>query len=96
MAQLYKHLFQVKLVGFGRTFPLDMLRYDHCIPATSEDVSKIVDSLDPSISVFDETEKDAVVITLSAYWEKPYKPTPERWRSFGWEVMTTTLETQKM
>jgi hypothetical protein len=41
MAQLYVTEFEVE--GFGE-FPLDMLRYDHCIPDTQEDVSLIARS----------------------------------------------------
>lgn len=95
MAQLYRHLFQVSLKpGLTRAFPLDMLRYDHCIPATSEDVGKIVDTLADYVSDLDNESE--LTITLSAYWEKPYKPKAERWRSFGWQVVDGSLETQKM
>jgi hypothetical protein len=77
-------------------FPLDMLRYDHCIPATSEDVGKIIDSLSYERQIELEQSKDELVVTVSAYWEKPYKPKAERWQSFGWQVVDGSLETQKM
>lgn len=69
--------FQVK----GRyPFPLDMLRYDCCWPAETEDVGKLDDlidgvDLDPSRTRY---------ITLGT--AKPRAPTVERWQSFGWDV----------
>lgn len=97
MAQLYRHLFKVtSRHPLSRVFPLDMLRYDHCIPATSEDVTKIIDTLEGYTELKDLTEGDEITIELSAYWEKPYTPTAERWKSFGWQVVIDSLETQKM
>lgn len=68
--------FQVKGVG---DFPIDMLRYDTCWPARSEDISKF------NVSRFAEAEELRAVrtITLQSY----FAPTVARWASFGWSVI---------
>jgi DUF1680 family protein len=60
------------------TFPLDMLRYDCCYPATQEDVAKMAESLYTS---------DGCEIQLEAFRDKKWQPTKERWKSFLWEVI---------
>ena len=72
--KLYIHEFQV--VG-QLTFPVDMLRYDSCFPATSEDAVKIAPHFER-----EGTEE----IHLVSYSEKSWVPTQARWISFGWKV----------
>lgn len=66
------------VIGSGH-FPVDMLRYDECFPATeSEDSGKIADTY--------SLERQVVVVgkwtcQSSNLW------TPERWRSFGWDII---------
>lgn len=56
-------------------FPFDMLRYDECFPARSEDVSKMC-GRDKRRSV-----------TLRTYTtDRRQMPTDGRWKSFGWRV----------
>lgn len=55
-------------------FPTDMLRYDCCWPASTEDAIAM------SISIADS--EGTKPITLCS--NKP--PTPKRWASFGWNI----------
>lgn len=55
----------------SRNFPLDMLRYDACYPATSEDAIKLAAM---------EARKITLISTMIA------EPTAGRWNSFGWQV----------
>lgn len=57
-------------------FPMDMLRYDACWPARTEDALAIVASMDPM--------SGPVEVTL--YGVSPYGFTAGRWQSFGWTV----------
>ena len=65
---------QVTVTGNG-TFPVDMLRYDRCCPATEKDSHAIERSGERTI-------------TLERF-SKIARMTPEvgRWKSFGWLVM---------
>jgi len=65
------------VTGFGE-FPLDMLRYDSCWPATGSDVSGLNR---PEIDPFKPTRKPRSVL-LRSY----NAPTIERWSSFQWSV----------
>ena len=67
----------------GLGFPIDMLRYDACYPATSDDAVKISASI-----------RDARAYIEIYAWPESYidlvgqvKPRSERWKSFGWEVV---------
>jgi hypothetical protein len=91
VANMYFTRFQVEpaslLVG---PFPLDMLRYDHCYPADSDDVARIHRSVDRR-----PNEPETGRITLhQRHPSKVHQLTPGRWASFGWVV--TVLETRKV
>lgn len=65
-----RYLYTFSVTGHG-TFPVDMLRYDQCWPAsTAAAVSLLL--LDDEIRT----------VGLSSYTP----PTDARWRSFGWLV----------
>lgn len=71
----FRHIFTVQ----GNTrFPVDMLRYDGCFPATSEDASALNASIDDDPQVRS--------VTLYKVWERDWQPTRGRWQSFGWTV----------
>lgn len=59
------------------TFPLDMLRYDCCYPAGSEDAAKIENSFDGFAH-----HKEFQTIKLIGQ----HRPTEGRWSSFSWSV----------
>ena len=62
--------------GKGR-FPTDMLRYDMSHP-TNESDSAVIDNVDNDHKVRE--------VQLTSY--KRYGPTPGRWESFGWRVVS--------
>lgn len=64
-------------VGAG-PFPFDMLRYDHCFPA-SESYSGEMGR--------DHYNHERVVI-VARYRPQPGHWTVDRWKSFGWELIT--------
>lgn len=63
------------VTGSGR-FPLDMLRYDACWPVHESETMCIEASLTKRINVLS--------VTLNSLKD----PTPERWESFGYTVMS--------
>jgi|ETNvirenome_6_85_1030632.scaffolds.fasta_scaffold01209_22 hypothetical protein len=67
----------------GFDFPFDMLRYDHCHPASSEDATAIWTLVTETI--FGRGENDMIEVTLVKYHETKDNPgwTPGRWQSFG-------------
>lgn len=77
----------VVVTGTGR-FPIDMLRYDRCVPASSEDAGKI-----ERVTFRDG---DAVHVTLKRYSLNPDLPTMARWQSFLWDVTLVTDEAGKV
>ena len=80
MPKLHIHTFDVRPKGkYSSTFPIDMLRYDGCHPATEEDSVKIMSTM-PIL------KKEAVTVTISRVASKNWSPTYDRWKSFGWEV----------
>lgn len=60
-----------KVTGTGN-FPIDMLRYDACWPATESDAAHL------------QFEKGRRTITLHTH--NPSAPTNGRWNSFLWNV----------
>lgn len=80
---MYLKTFTVR--GRGE-FPLDMLRYDSCWPATGEDVAKIA----PTYELAKTREEMAVrEVTLKKYVERKTSivTSDRRWDSFHWQVI---------
>lgn len=78
-SKTYRIRFVVRGAG---AFPFDMLRYDHCYPATQEDSAKL-----------DHYERDLRRVVLWA--DAPHKhwlPEIDRWKSFSWEVQNGSVE----
>jgi hypothetical protein len=67
-----------------QSFPLDMLRYDGCYPATPEGVEAIAASLSNDSRYEDGHRKIYKVKLLSNL-----PPTEGRWASFSWYVIET-------
>lgn len=81
--------FTVKGTGI---FPIDMLRYDSCMPRSQEDVSRIEQREFNIDSKQDPTKPDEV--SLRGYYRvESFRyhagefPTRLRWRSQGWPVV---------
>jgi hypothetical protein len=80
----YEHTAVVKF--FGR-FPIDMLRYDHCFPASGEDASRIQESIEnPTMGGHPPTSNQVTVRKYS--WLKNWNEafTAARWQSFRCEI----------
>lgn len=81
------HVMAVVTVEGAGSFPLDMLRYDGCVPDSQEDVSKLAgDGPDPEGRNWQRRQ-----VTLRMYSPAGGKeePTRARWESFGWRVIRT-------
>lgn len=70
----YLHKFSVR--GIGR-FPIDMLRYDACYPASGQDSAKIND-----------IRERRVIELVAVHHSKAFEPTAARWNSFCWWVVS--------
>lgn len=62
-------------------FPMDMLRYDACWPATGTDVELI------SVTIADVEGRERWTTPRKVILSSASKPTAERWLSFGWRVL---------
>lgn len=68
----------------GKTrFPLDMLRYDVCVPASPEDVGQIEASL-----MAPGADREVTLLARA----DDRRCTVGRWASFGWPVVRGFLE----
>lgn len=85
----------------GRSnFPLDMLRYDACYPASNSNpdaVSEIGLSLDIHYKMLYEQEHKVdrifeVELVRQGSCKEGCKPTVGRWESFGWTVVAQHSE----
>lgn len=71
-------------VGHG-VFPVDMLRYDHCYPASQDAVSAMI------------CERNERSVELARVTNgKPPDPTIARWESFGWRVVRSSIRAHKL
>lgn len=70
-------------------FPVDMLRTDQCFPATSDDVNAMMDNISAPYVDFSENQPDwtSTIGLVHVDVRKGWKPTAQRWESFGWEVV---------
>jgi hypothetical protein len=68
-------IYSFKVEG-GGAFPLDMLRYDRCWPAPSQDVALII-----------EPPKGFKPYSVELHSTINHFPTEARWNSFGWRVI---------
>lgn len=74
-------VYSFKFVVEGRNnFPLDMLRYDACWPASASDVNRLARSL----------EFNTELKRIELYHVHParmWDPSTKRWASFDWRVL---------
>lgn len=71
---------EVTVEGRG-AFPVDMMRYDTCYPATESDANAIRESFaDPS---------GVTRVRLNRRSVSDREPQYARWESFGWRVVAT-------
>ena len=75
--------------GINTPFPIDLLRFDECYPATVEDSSKLANT-------FGYRHGRRVRWTLTLVSNRNDAPTIDRWESFAVEVVDVTdVETFK-
>lgn len=80
---------KTKIIHFvveGRgSFPMDMLRYDNCEPATDEDMQ----SINNGEYVSGPRRQIALKRDIAGFSLRRTLPgvTPERWESFSWKVV---------
>ena len=67
-------------------FPLDMLRYDGCYPATSRDATRAQDPRCGGRGVREERTIAVERAAASRAEARRWRPTVARWESFGWAV----------
>jgi len=68
-----------KVQGSGE-FPIDMLRYDACYPADESDARTMLEGFGSGMHT---------VYLRKRYAKKNEQQlTPDRWRSFGWRLIT--------
>ncbi len=70
-------------------FPLDMLRYDGCFPASEEESRKLADALSPAPKPWR--------IRLGRYVEcRGDMPTIARWKSFLADILLVTISIRRL
>lgn len=74
-------MIRITVKGRGR-FPIDMLRYDECYPASQLDATLISDSIDHTSDTYLQTWE------VGLYSNMLRGPTEARWASFGVGVVT--------
>ena len=74
---------EITVTGRGR-FPLDMLRYDRCVPFNNDAVMEIEK---PSIVRSTDERPEVKLLRFSP---DGGKATADRWASFGWFVIQDT------
>ena len=67
-----KRVYEYVVTGMG-DFPVDMLHFDQCWPATADDAAKIVEPASPA---------EPRSIRMRSH----QRPDTDRWSSFGWAV----------
>lgn len=71
----------IAVVQGSRSFPIDMLRYDNCRPATEADSRKIMNSIQFPHDIREEP------VEVSVIGNGTMALTRARWESFGWRVV---------
>jgi len=71
-------VWNARVIGAG-PFPLDMLRYDACVPRNESDTAVIANSVAHG--------KFSVRHSVYVQGRGPLGPTTARWASFGWQVV---------
>jgi len=79
------YITKFSVVGGRSSFPVDMLRYDHCFPSNASAVEGITESLIPGGAI-PGTSIDLLHVGVDPKWQ----PTIARWESFGWQCSPGT------
>lgn len=79
----YLVTFTVKGLG---PFPIDMLRYDCCYPASAEDAVKIMSRTSEPREITLKTHRAVSKTFLKLQIDDQKLPAVGRWKSFQWEI----------
>ena len=74
----------------GSPFPLDMLRYDTCVPASESDANLIRYTIEDHVETLKSLGWNGTVLLRRFERDGAGQPTDARWRSFGWEIVSLT------
>jgi len=74
-------MIETMTVTGARDFPIDMLRYEGCIPHDESDSNRIAESWYKN----EHPEEGYTVVLRSSHGQSPRGA---RWRSFGWRVVS--------
>jgi len=86
-----KTVFIYKLVVEGRrTFPIDMLRYDACVPWDQQNANEI----ERTVSGGTGGEPSRVTLRRYALEARDSHHAAKRWESFGWRVVSYEAEAE--
>lgn len=79
-------IFKVIPRDSSEEFPIDMLRYDSCFPLTEDDSHMI------ERAVRGDSDPRAPILLArrfaDSYDAKDWRPSTDRWESFGWRIET--------
>lgn len=101
--KLWRIEFKVRPRGMLFAFPMDMLRYDSCMPASEGDSGLIMDTFSREkgavgikrgqlVSVSKKEAADMQITMVSySHGDKKWEPSLDRWMSFGWETVAYSL-----
>lgn len=88
-----KYIYTFKVFVRLGSFPIDMLRYDRCTPATENDSGKIAGMCSRGYP----REQEEATVTLTGYSQtRTPHITEARWKSFGCDVVRDSIEVRKM
>lgn len=83
MKQKSQRVYITKVVVRVSGQPIDMMRYDRCVPFTEEDSGKLY-----RVVTHNKPTAEDFRITFLRYSLNPGPPTIERWRSYNCEVIS--------
>lgn len=89
-----EHFYGIRFAVEGNTqFPADMLRYDRCCPLSESDAHTIEKYVSRDELSLDTRACDNVRINLIRFSHAGKSdPCTERWASFGWKVIESSIE----
>jgi len=87
MAKRWRHVVTVKPLRNEVVFAIDMLRWDGLYPASERDSAKIGFTMRYTED-FSKAYPDNYIVLNSFDRPKGWRPTEDRWTSFGWYVLT--------
>lgn len=82
-----KHHVMLLVVEGQRSFPIDMLRYDSCVPAEERDSRAIERSVWPEARAVERVSLRRFAVDD----DRGHHLAEKRWNAFGWKVISYEL-----